>query len=199
MRCVRVMAFFIVLLSAAPALVAQADVETELLAELRPLPPGLIGSLTIREFRMALHGDMAIATHEDQERLSYHGQLLESRWRTTDTWMKTPDGWRLAAQQILALQVDPPAIALPRKALCEYGGTYELTREMRSVATCTDEGLSFKRADRPATRYRPEVADVFFAPGQPRTRRIFQRNDKGVIQGFVDRREGHDIRWRKIG
>lgn len=169
----------------------------ELLAELRPLPPGLAGSLKIAELRLVSHGDTAIVTHEDQERLDYFGQLLESRWRTTDTWVKTPEGWRLAAQQILALQVDPPAIAMSRKVPCEYGGTYELTREIRGVMTCTADGLQFRRADRPAVLYRPEAADVFFAPGQPRTRRIFQRDESGEIRGFVDRREGHDIRWKK--
>lgn len=94
--------------------------------------------------------------------------------------------------------MDPPAISLSRKVLCEYDGSYELTKEIRGTVTCTDQGFNFQRGDRPATFYQPEVADVFFAAGQPRTRRIFQRDEKGAIQGFVDRREGHDIRWKKL-
>ena len=31
-----------------------------------------------------------------------------------------------------------------------------------------------------------------------RTRRIFQRDSSGAVTGFVDRREGHDIVWRKV-
>jgi hypothetical protein len=38
---------------------------------------------------------------------------------------------------------------------------------------------------------------VFFAAGQPRTRRIFVRDAAGRIVGFVDRREGEDVRWTK--
>jgi hypothetical protein len=34
-------------------------------------------------------------------------------------------------------------------------------------------------------------------PGQPRTRKIFQRNSEGKITGFVDRREGEDLVWRR--
>jgi hypothetical protein len=171
----------------------------ELIGELSPLPPGLVGNLRIRDFKLAMHGDgTAVVTHEDQEHLSYFGQILESRWRTTDTWVRTNEGWRLAAQQILALQVDPPAVALSRDALCRYEGTYELTPEIRSKVTCADDGLQFQRADRPAVLYKPEVADVFFAPGQPRTRRIFQRDAQGALLGFVDRREGHDIRWKRV-
>jgi hypothetical protein len=35
-------------------------------------------------------------------------------------------------------------------------------------------------------------------PGQPRTRRIFLRDPAGKIAGFGDRREGEDVRWRKV-
>jgi ketosteroid isomerase-like protein len=170
----------------------------ELLTELEPLPAGLSGRLVVDEFEVAVHGDTAIATHVDQEFLDYHGQALKSRWRATDTWVKTPSGWRLLAQQILALQVDPPAISLPREAMCAYNGTYRLTDAITATAACTDEGLEFERTDRPAQLYKAEIADVFFAPGNPRTRRIFERDGAGEITGFVDRREGHDIRWRKV-
>jgi len=60
-------------------------------------------------------------------------------------------------------------------------------------------GLRFERAGRPPVTYRPEVLDVFFAPGQPRTRRIFQRDGSGLVTGFADRREGEDVRWRRTG
>jgi hypothetical protein len=41
------------------------------------------------------------------------------------------------------------------------------------------------------------VRDVFFVAGQPRPRRIFTRDTAGAITGFVDRREGEDVRWQK--
>jgi hypothetical protein len=40
---------------------------------------------------------------------------------------------------------------------------------------------------------------VFFEPGAPRTRRIFQYDDRGHITAFVDRREARDITWKRIG
>ena len=63
---------------------------------------------------------------------------------------------------------------------------------------CGDGDLAVERTGRPVVIYRPETADVFFSPGQPRTRRIFQRDSSGAVTGFVDRREGHDIVWRKV-
>jgi hypothetical protein len=94
------------------------------------------------------------------------------------------------------VQVDPPAITLPRETLCAYNGTYRLTEEITTTVTCTDEGLRSERTGRKPVVLKPEVLDVFFEPGQPRTRRIFLRNERGEITEFADRREGHDIVWR---
>jgi hypothetical protein len=47
-------------------------------------------------------------------------------------------------------------------------------------------------------QFLPEVCGVFLAPGQPRSRRIFLRDSDGKITGFVDRREGADVRWNKV-
>jgi hypothetical protein len=44
-----------------------------------------------------------------------------------------------------------------------------------------------------------EVRDVLFVPGQPRIRKIFQRDASGKITGFVDRRESWDLTWRRTG
>jgi hypothetical protein len=42
-----------------------------------------------------------------------------------------------------------------------------------------------------------EVRDVLFIAGQPRIRKIFQRDTAGRITGFVDRRENWDLVWRR--
>lgn len=170
----------------------------EILKELTPLPAGLAGKLAIAKFQVKVTGDVAVATHEDLENLDYHGQQLVSRWRSTDTWLRTPAGWKLLAQQTTALLEDPPAMKMPNEQLCTYNGTYRLTREIAETLSCADGRLLGNRTDRPEATYQAEVTDVFFAPGRPRTRRIFLRDDRGEITGFVDRREGIDIRWTKV-
>jgi Domain of unknown function (DUF4440) len=172
--------------------------KTELLAEFSPLPKGLVGRLQIDKFQVTLDGDVAVATHEDLEHLEYHGQMLVSRWRSTDTWVKTPAGWKLLAEQTLAVLEDPPAIQLTAQQLCAYAGTYQLTPEITDTIKCSDGRLTGTRTGRPEVTYQPEVLDVFFAAGKPRTRRIFLRDDTGTITGFVDRREGIDVRWTKV-
>jgi hypothetical protein len=169
----------------------------EILAELKPLGPGLVGHIDINDFRVALSGDVAIVTHEDDETLDYHGQMIRSRFRTTDTWHKTRGGWRLLGSQLLAVLQDPPSVALDHTTLCSYTGRYALTNAIVATIRCTDEQLLVDREGQPERRFLAEVKDVFFEPGRPRTRRIFLRDAEGRITAFVERREGRDIRWTR--
>lgn len=173
--------------------------KAELLREFAPLPPGLVGRIEIDTYKATIHGDTAIAAYEMQEILDYHGQPLRSRFRALDTWRKTPAGWRLIGEHAAAVRKDPPSIALSGRELCAYEGVYALTPKISTTIRCTDDGLASERDDRPVVKYAAELRDVFFVPGQPRTRRIFTRDASGRIDGFVDRREGEDIRWTRNG
>ncbi len=169
----------------------------ELLAEFSPLPPGLVGRIAIDRFKIETHGDIAVVAYEIQEHLDYHGQILRSRFRINDTWSKTEQGWRLLAEQVAAVLKDPPPVKLTQQQLCEYSGSYSLTAEINTTIHCTQDGLTAQRSERPPAHYLAEVKDVFFVAGQPRTRRIFVRDAAGKVVGFVDRREGEDVRWTK--
>ena len=169
----------------------------ELLKELTPLPPGLVGRMAVDTFRIETHGDFAVLAYETQEHLDYHGQILRSRFRISDTWLKTPQGWQLLAEQVAAVLKDPPSLKLTQQQLCEYNGTYALTAEITTTISCTQDGLAAQRTGRAPASYLAEVADVFFVAGQPRTRRIFLRDPQGKVVGFADRREGEDVRWKR--
>jgi len=97
--------------------------------------------------------------------------------------------------KLISLLADPPAITLPRETLCGYNGAYRLTDDIKLKITCTAVRAHGAQGDHAEAA---QVRDVSFEPGQPRTRRIFQRNERGEITGFVDRREGHDIAWTKV-
>jgi hypothetical protein len=169
----------------------------EMLAEFSPLPPGLVGHIAVDKFKIETHGDVAVLAYEAQEHLDYHGQILQSRYRINDTWLKTAQGWQLLAEQVAAVLKDPPSVKLTQQQLCGYNGTYSLTADIVTTLKCTQDGFTAERSGRPSTQYLAEVPDVFFVAGQPRTRRIFVRDAQGNVVGFVDRREGEDVRWTR--
>jgi hypothetical protein len=172
--------------------------KAQLLEEMKPLPKGLTGRLKAAQFKAEVHGNVAVTTYIGDEWLDYYGQVIENDFRITDTWIKTDAGWKLIASQIYAVLEDPPAITLPRDTLCQYNGTYQLTPEITTKIACSDTGLTAERTGRKPATLKAEVRDVFFEPGRPRTRRIFQRDATGAITSFVDRREGLDVRWTRV-
>src|SRR4029453_13697933 len=96
-----------------------------LLKELTPLPKGLVGHIKVTDYKLQRHGDSAVATYIADESLDYHGQLLKTKFRTTDAWQHTPAGWKMVSSMTLSVLNDPPAIQLPAAKLAEYAGRSE--------------------------------------------------------------------------
>jgi len=172
--------------------------KTDLLKEITPLPKGISGTITVSNFEVRVHGDTAIATHDDLEDEDYFGHTLRAEYRTTDTWRRTAQGWKLIASQVHAQLIDPPAIRLASAKLDEYVGTYSLNTDITYTIRRQGDALTGERSGRPVQMLSVEAADVMFVPGQPRSRTVFLRSADGRVSGFVDRREGRDIPWKKI-
>jgi len=169
----------------------------EMIADTKGLPAGVSGRIEATQYEVALHGDVAIATYVDDEHENYHGHELHCQYRTTQTWRKNPEGWRLIAAQVLAMRTDPPAIALPARLCEEYRGKYALTPEITYEIRCRDGALEGQRSGRPADALKAEASDVLFVPGRPRYRFVFLRDAQGGITGFAERREAWDLVWRR--
>ncbi len=172
--------------------------KAQLLEELQPLPKQIWGKLRVTRFRAVRHGSTAVCSYVAEEDEGYYGQKIHARYQTTDTWVETPNGWRLLATQVLALRDDPPPITLPAATLDQYVGSYSLTPEVTYTIRREGDGLVGQRTGRKPESLRAEVADYFFVPGQPRLRKVFQRDAQGRITGFVERRETWDIAWRRV-
>jgi Domain of unknown function (DUF4440) len=172
--------------------------KAQLVEEVQPLPKQIWGKLRVTRFRTVRHGATAVCSYVAEEDEGYFGQTIHARYLSTDTWIETPEGWRLLSSQVLALRDDPPHITLAEAVLDQYVGSYALTPEVTYTIRREGDGLVGQRTGRKPEALRAEVADYFFVPGQPRLRKVFQRDASGRITGFVERRETWDIAWRRI-
>jgi ketosteroid isomerase-like protein len=172
--------------------------KAQLLDQLTPLPAGLVGHIKVTDYDLRRHGDSAVATYIADESLDYHGQLLKTKFRTTDAWHLGASGWKMVSSMTLAVLNDPPAIALPPAKLAEYAGRYELTPDIHYSIRLDGDRLLGTRDGGKEVELKAEAADVFFVPGAPRSRKIFYRDASGRVTGFGDRREGQDIKWRRV-
>jgi hypothetical protein len=87
---------------------------------------------------------------------------------------------------------------LPASQLAQYVGTYQLKNSEATYSLTLAHGvlIGTRDARKPAT-WNTEATDVFFITGDPRIRKIFQRDAQGKITGFIERRESWDIVWLK--
>ncbi len=169
----------------------------EMVEQLRPLPEGVSGSITVTDFVVADHGDVAATTYVEDEHETFHGHALHCQYRATDTWKKTADGWRLISSQVLALRTDPPAISLPAAALQGYCGKYALTPAIAYEIRLKDGALEGQQTGRKPEQLLVEAPDVLFVPGKPRYRYVFLRDSAGKITGLAQRREAWDLVWQR--
>jgi ketosteroid isomerase-like protein len=167
------------------------------LAEIQPLPAGYSGTIKVVDFQVREHPALAVTTYIMDETEDVEGHILHNKYRETDVWRKTRAGWRLIAGQVLAIPKDPPEIQLSKTQLDEYAGVYRLSNATSVTIRVADGGLVADRPDGKPRILRTEVRDVFFSPGRPRERRIFIRDAAGIVSGFVTRREGEDLSWRR--
>jgi ketosteroid isomerase-like protein len=168
-----------------------------LVAQIKPLPAGISGSIKTEVTELRIFGDTAVMHVDDHESENYFGHALKAEYRSLETWRRTSDGWKLIGAQVYAGLIDPPAITLPPARLDEYVGTYRLNAEITYTLRREGNKLVGQRVGRDPVTLSIEASDVFFVPGQPRSRKIMLRDTGGRITGMADRREGRDVLWTR--
>ncbi|HTZ96458.1 MAG TPA: DUF4440 domain-containing protein [Terriglobales bacterium] len=170
----------------------------EFLAQIQPLPKGASGSIQISKYSAEVSGDVATVVHTDDETEDYHGQHLKAQYLTTETWQRQQGAWKLLLVHAYAVLHEPKAITLPTADLDAYVGRYSAAPDLVYTVQRDGDHLVGGREGRPPAPLLAEARDVFFVSGQLRVRKIFQRDQQGNIIGFVDRREGEDLIWKRM-
>jgi hypothetical protein len=170
----------------------------DFLKQLTPLPPGVTGNIAIASYAVEQSGNVVTVVHTDDEREFFHGQNLTAQYLTTETWQQQEGNWKLLLIHVYSVLKEPKAIILSPAELDNYVGRYSAGPGLDYSIRREDDHLVGGREGRPGATLKAEVRDVFFVSGQLRTRKMFERDSGGKIIGFVDRREGSDLVWKKI-
>ena len=169
----------------------------QFLATLVPLPKGVSGQITITDYQCRVSGDTALVIHRDDERENYHGISLRAQYLMTETWLRRGGEWRLALVHAYVVAIDPPALAVPAARLDQYVGAYRAAPDLTFTIRRQGGRLIGSSQSGKSNDLLLESPDVLFMAGQPRVKRIFQRDDAGRVTGFIDRREGEDIYFKR--
>lgn len=166
-------------------------------ADQSPLPPGFSGAIRLVNPQSRILGDVAILSYDLNETETIFGQNMWARYHATDTWVRRNGQWQIVAEQALRYYEDPAPGKPEPKKYPEYMGTYELTPGVTLTVSAKGQDLFSQRAGRAKELLVPEAPDIFFRKGVE-GRRLFQRNDKGMVDALIDRRNNEDVVWRRI-
>jgi hypothetical protein len=98
----------------------------QFLNELRPLPSGLAGGITVRDLTVQDFATFAVVRYVADEWESVFGQRLTTQYRTTDTFRRAGSEWRMVASHTAVVTRDPPAQRVTSTEWPRLAGTYRL-------------------------------------------------------------------------
>lgn len=169
----------------------------DFLAGLQPLPAGQQGRLTLANPHLVGAPGVVVISYDADEEHHFHGQLLRTRFHSTDTYRLAAGRWLQLASQVTALPRAAQGYAVPRRLLHEYAGSYALTSEIRVAVSVSDSGLTLARSGRPAQALYA-LDDRLFIRHGVRGFWVFERDSTGAIAALVNWRDNNSVVWRRI-
>jgi hypothetical protein len=98
----------------------------QFLDDLRPLPPGLTGSIAVKELTVDEFPGVAVVRFLADESEVVFGQRLATRYRVTDTYRGAAGDWKMVASHTSVVTQDPPAQQVSRAGWTGFVGRYRL-------------------------------------------------------------------------
>jgi ketosteroid isomerase-like protein len=173
--------------------------KAELLEGFAPFPPGLAGSIEVRNPRITDLGDLAISVFDAHEKQKVYDQNIEVDYRSTHTWRREDGKWRLVAAQTVVLAKDPPALPIDTRRLGDYVGAYELSGQRRYCVAQRGEALVGGREGAEPTPLIAVGDNVFVDAGSNLgILRVFVRGRDGAVERMVQRRKFADTDWLRL-
>lgn len=170
--------------------------KAELVADIRPLPNGYSGKITVGKPKSLIHGDTAVLSYDIDEGETIFGQNLKALYHITDTWLRRNNTWQIAASQAFRYYEDPAIGKIDAKKLTDYIGTYELAPGQTRTVSIDGGKLLVERNGKREELF-PESSDIFFRKGVE-GRILFRADGNGKIDALIDRRNNEDVIWRKV-
>ena len=155
------------------------------------------GPLVLRDFTVQHTDNVAVAIFFHDRDTAAYGQTLHQTFRSAETWIKRGTEWKMIASQGQQLMPDPPTATLSATELDGYAGTYAVGSGFTVRITRAGDALAASMKGEKSVPLHAIVRDVFFTPGVPRVRLIFQRDAKGRITGYLRRRDERDLLFHK--
>lgn len=168
------------------------------LEDLRPLPQGLTGGLTVKDLTVQEFRDFAVVRYLADEWESVFGQKLTTKYRTTDTFRRDGTQWKLVASHVAVVTKDPAPQQVSNVGWGKLTGRYRLLPDGWTFTVTLRDGKLF--GGRNPQKLKPLIplsSDVFVLSGSL-GEWIFVADAKGRVTHIVDFRKFEPLIWTKV-
>lgn len=172
--------------------------KAQLIDDLRPLPAGYSGSITIAESQIRVHKDAAVLANRMIENETIYGQKIVTEYHATETYVKRDGRWQMLASHVIVVPSERKSITLKPQSLDDFTGQYEMAPGVTYTITRKDDKLIGQRAGRPEEELLAMAENILFRKGTVRGEKVFVRDNGGRVTQMIDRRDNNDLIWKKV-
>ncbi|HEX3896378.1 MAG TPA: nuclear transport factor 2 family protein [Rudaea sp.] len=170
----------------------------EAVDSIHPFPPGLSGSIELRDARVHVYGDTAVLDCEEYETETVFAQKLVVRYFAMNTYVRRDGAWKVVAMQDVTLPTAPPKLDVRGLKLGDYTGTYRYAPDRAWIVESDNGKLQWRtKAGRPANALDDIAQDVFMGGDDEKNLMIFRRDDSGHVVELIERRKFNDLHLRR--
>jgi Domain of unknown function (DUF4440) len=169
----------------------------QFLDDLRPLPPGLTGSISVKELTVDEFPGVAVVRYRADESEAVFGQRLATRYRITDTYRGAAGGWKMVASHTSVVTQDPPAQEVSRAGWPGFVGRYRLLPDGWTFTVELRDGALYGGRD--PNKLKPLIPltpDAFVVSGSLGEWLFVTENGKAVR--ILDFRKFEPLVWTRV-
>jgi len=169
----------------------------QFLEELRPLPAGLKGDLSVQELTVQHLDSVAVVRFLADEWETVFAQRLSTRYRVTDTYRRDGQEWKMVASHVSVITQDPPAQDVSKDQWPGFVGTYRLLPDGWTLTVELRDGLLWGGRDPKKLRqFIPLAPNVFVLSGSL-GEWIFV-TQKGAVTHVLNFRKFEPLVWTRV-
>lgn len=170
----------------------------EAVDSIHPFPPGISGSIEVRDPHVRVYGNTAVIDFEDYEKETFFGQNFLVRYISTATYIRQGDDWKLATMLDVTLPTVPPTLDVRDVKAADYVGSYRITADRAWIVEVENGKLQWRtKAGRPAHSLDAIAKDVFMGGDDEKNLMIFRRDESGHVVELIERRKFNDLRLKR--
>ena len=167
------------------------------LDELRPLPAGLAGDISVQDLTVQPFENVAIVRFLADEWETVFGQRVSTRYRVTDAFRREGSEWKMLASHVSVVTQDPPGQEVSKDQWPGFVGTYRLLPDGWTFTVELRDGLLYGGRDPKKLRQLIPLAPDAFVLSGSLGEWIFV-TEKGAVTHILNFRKFEPLVWTRV-